>query len=84
MDLWVALGIFLVGAGVGALTTVALYVNQIHQLKDLLKATHTRIPEQKNKCHKSGQAQVRLASEVSRHARTNPIHQPSEESGSLG
>ena len=40
MDRWIALGIFLLSAGVGALTTVALYVNQIRQLKDLLEATH--------------------------------------------
>ena len=36
MDPWMALGIFLVGAGAGALTTVALYVKQIRQLKHLL------------------------------------------------
>jgi hypothetical protein len=37
MDLWIALGIFVVGAGIGALTTAALYVQQICQLKDLLE-----------------------------------------------
>jgi hypothetical protein len=36
---WVALGIFLLGAGAGALTTFALYVKQIRQLKGLLLKT---------------------------------------------
>ena len=40
MDPWMALGMFLVGIGVGALTTVALYIKQIRQLKDLLEAAH--------------------------------------------
>jgi hypothetical protein len=35
MDRWIALGIFLLGAGVGALTTVALYAGQIRHLKGL-------------------------------------------------
>ena len=35
MDRWIALGIFLLGAGVGALTTVALYAGQIRHLKKL-------------------------------------------------
>lgn len=35
MDRWIALGIFLLGAGVGALTTVALYAGQIRHLKNL-------------------------------------------------
>jgi hypothetical protein len=38
MDRWIALGIFLLGAGVGALTTVALYAGQIHRLKSLPEA----------------------------------------------
>jgi hypothetical protein len=38
MDRWIALGIFLLGAGVGALTTVALYAGQIRHLKELPKA----------------------------------------------
>ena len=37
MDLWIALGIFLLGAGTGALTTFALNVKQIRHLKDLLQ-----------------------------------------------
>lgn len=40
MDLRVALGIFLLGAGAGALTTFALNVKQIRHLKDLLEAEH--------------------------------------------
>jgi hypothetical protein len=39
MDLWNVLGILLLGAGVGALTTAALYVEQIRKPKELLKAT---------------------------------------------
>jgi hypothetical protein len=35
MDRWIALGIFRLGAGVGALTTVALYAGQIRHLKKL-------------------------------------------------
>lgn len=37
MDLGVALGLFLLGAGAGALTTFALNVKQIRQLQELLK-----------------------------------------------
>ena len=37
MDLGVALGLFLLGAGAGALTTFALNVKQIRHLKDLLQ-----------------------------------------------
>jgi hypothetical protein len=40
MYLWgSALGIFVLGAGVGALTTAALHVGQIRKLKELLQAT---------------------------------------------
>jgi hypothetical protein len=37
VDLWVAVGIFLLGAGTGALTTFALQVKHIRRLKELLK-----------------------------------------------
>jgi hypothetical protein len=37
VHLWVAVGIFLLGAGTGALTTFALYVKHIRYLNDLLK-----------------------------------------------
>lgn len=49
MDLWVALGIFLLGGGVGALTTVALYGKQIRQLKVLLEAEHNNSRTEKQK-----------------------------------
>jgi hypothetical protein len=39
MDRWIALGIFLLGAGVGAVTTVALYAGQIRHLRGLEAAT---------------------------------------------
>jgi hypothetical protein len=50
MDLWVAFGTFLLGAGVGSLTTAALHYKQIRQLKNLLKAEHnnSRTEEQKS------------------------------------
>jgi len=38
MDPWIAWGIFLLGAGIGALTTAALHVKQIRKLKVLLEA----------------------------------------------
>jgi len=41
MDLWIASGMFLLGAGLGALTTASRYIKQIRQLKDLLEAAHT-------------------------------------------
>jgi len=40
MDPLMTFGIFLLGAGAGALTTAALYVKQIRQLKNLLEAAH--------------------------------------------
>lgn len=64
MDHWIALGIFLLGAGVGALATLAMYVTQIRQLKDFLAATHKN-PRTEGQMAKSGQARVRLAPEVS-------------------
>jgi hypothetical protein len=42
MHHWFALGIFVLGAGAGALTTAALYLKQIRQLKDLLEAEQSR------------------------------------------
>jgi hypothetical protein len=45
MDRWVALGIFLLGAGVGALTTVALYAGQIRHLKNLPEAASHENPQ---------------------------------------
>jgi hypothetical protein len=38
MDRWIALGIFLLGAGVGALITVALYAEQIRHLRNVREA----------------------------------------------
>ena len=67
MDPWMALGIFLLGIGAGALTTVALYVKQIRQLKSLLEAAHKN-PQSEERCPKPDERKVRLASEVSRHA----------------
>jgi hypothetical protein len=54
MDRWIALGIFLLGAGVGALTTVALYAGQIRHLKKVPGTashdnSHSAIEEQSDK-----------------------------------
>lgn len=40
MDRWIALGIFLLGTGVGAVTTVALYAEQIRRLRNVREAAH--------------------------------------------
>jgi hypothetical protein len=55
MDRWVGLGIFLLGAGVGALTTAALHVGPIRKLKKQLleAATHNSQPEEQDR--KSGE-----------------------------
>jgi hypothetical protein len=37
MDRWIAFGIFLLGTGVGAVTTVALFARQIRHLRNLSK-----------------------------------------------
>jgi hypothetical protein len=53
MDPWIASGCFLLGAGVGSLTTFALLVRQIRRLKDLLEsaARHNSQTEDKDQCH---------------------------------
>ena len=38
MDPWIALGIFLLGAGGGSLASAVLHAEQIRKLKDLLEA----------------------------------------------
>jgi hypothetical protein len=43
MDRWIALGIFLLGAGVGALTTIVVYAAQIRHLKDLRQINHENV-----------------------------------------
>jgi hypothetical protein len=50
MDPWMSLGIFLLGTGAGALTTVALCVKQIRQLKNQLEAAHNH-PQTEERCH---------------------------------
>ena len=66
MDPWIALGIFLLGAGAGALTKVALYLKQIRQLKDVLEAAHnnSRTEEQCRAPSLGGLAPVRFAHRV--------------------
>jgi hypothetical protein len=51
--LTIALGFFLLGAGTGALTTAALYVEQIRQLKDLLEAAAHNNSQTAKQDHKS-------------------------------
>jgi hypothetical protein len=38
MDPWIALGIFLLGAGAGSLASAVLHAEQIRDLRDLLAA----------------------------------------------
>jgi hypothetical protein len=47
MHPWIALGIFLFGAGAGTLASSMLHAKQIRKLKDLLKATHTNSQTEK-------------------------------------
>jgi Na+/alanine symporter len=55
VHLWVALGIFLLGVGTGALTTFALNVKQIHHLKRLLEAeTNSQAKEQEQRQESNG------------------------------
>ena len=49
----IALGFFLLGAGTGALTTAALYVEHIRQLKDLLEAAARNNSQTAKQDHKS-------------------------------
>jgi len=49
MDPWIALGIFLLGAGTGSLVSALLHVEQMRKLKDLLEGRPTTIPKEKNK-----------------------------------
>ena len=50
---WGTLGIFVLGAGVGALTTASLHVGQIRKLKELLKAAHNKAQGAKSDGRKS-------------------------------
>jgi hypothetical protein len=53
MDSWIASGWFLLGAGAGALTTFALPVEQIRQLKDPLEAARNKPQkEDREQCQK--------------------------------
>lgn len=55
VGLWVALGIFLLGAGTGALTTFALNVHQIRHLKDLLQTEqNSQNKEQEQRPERNG------------------------------
>ena len=60
MDRWLVIGVFLLGAGVGALTTAALYSAQIRKLRVLVEtASHhnpqgeTQTPKQEDEQRKS-------------------------------
>jgi hypothetical protein len=52
MDLRTALGMFLVGMGVGAISPTALHFRQIRKLKDPLDAARDNSQKNKNECHK--------------------------------
>jgi hypothetical protein len=60
MNPWIALGIFLLGAGAGALPTVAMYVKQIRELKDLLEAAAHNDSQTEKQCHKPDGRKIRL------------------------
>lgn len=49
MDRWIALGIFLLGAGAGSLASRLLYTNQICKLKCLLEAAAYNSSQTKEK-----------------------------------
>jgi hypothetical protein len=53
MDSWIAVGIFLLGAGAGALATAALHATQIRKLKELLESAGHHNPETKEQVPKS-------------------------------
>jgi hypothetical protein len=53
MDPWIALGLFLLGAGAGALTTAMLHAEQICKLKDLLEAVTHNNSQTEEQVHKS-------------------------------
>jgi hypothetical protein len=53
MDPWIAVGIFLLGAGAGALATAALHAEQIRKLKELLEAAADNNPKTDEQVPKS-------------------------------
>jgi hypothetical protein len=53
MDQWITLGIFLLGAGAGSLTSAVLYAAQIRKLKYVLERRPTTIPKQGERVHKT-------------------------------
>jgi hypothetical protein len=80
MDSWIAAGIFLLGAGAGALATAALHANQSRKLKQLLEAAAHDNPETTRTSPKSDRRKSALprgfrpcsAVEVEKIARTIP------------
>jgi len=58
MNPWIALGLFLVGAGLGSLASAALHAKEARKLKNLLKAaSNNSQTEDKERSHKTGRAQ---------------------------
>lgn len=53
MDPWIALGIFLLGAGAGSLASAVLHAEQIRKLKDLLEAAAHMNSQTEEPSHKS-------------------------------
>jgi hypothetical protein len=55
MNPWIALGLLLLGAGVGSLVSAALHVKEIRKLKELLKTVHSSNvrTESKDQCHEA-------------------------------
>jgi hypothetical protein len=63
MDPWIASGCFLLGAGVGSLTTLVLLVRQIRRLKDLLQSAGNKFSNRRQRPPYSGKP-IRVRSEV--------------------
>ena len=53
MEPWIVFGIFLFGVGAGAITTAALYIEQIRKLKDLLEAAAHNNSQTEEQVHRS-------------------------------
>jgi hypothetical protein len=45
---WSTLGIFMLGVGVGSLTTAASHAGQIHKLKELVRSAHNNSQTEEN------------------------------------
>ena len=63
MEPWMALAIFLLGAGVGSLVSAALHAKEIRKLKELLKTAHSNSRTEQRPLSQAGRARVSLTKE---------------------